>query len=112
MTGAGEGSQGELPPLPPEHARPTTEEFVAAGYDSSAYLAQMESWETGIRRRLAAGEKYEDIVPPPDQAEETPSAEALPADAPAKAATPVATRPSFAYPGHHEDGSGRLVGKR
>ncbi len=55
-------SAKELPPLPPEHKRPTVEEWERAGYLAENYLRGMTDWETGLRRRLADGAKYSDLV--------------------------------------------------
>lgn len=52
----------ELPPLPAEHKRPTVEEWVRAGYKAEHYERGMADWETGIRRRLADGASYAEIV--------------------------------------------------
>lgn len=105
---AGQGAV--LPDLPPEYRRPTPEDFVAAGYVLDDYEAQMELWETDIRKRMAAGESYDDMFPAtsaePNGDAETPREEAPPTTSPTKAK--VVTRPSFAYPGHHEDAGGRL----
>lgn len=87
----------DLPPLPPEHRRPTMEEFMAADYPADSYDSQMESWERGIRERMAGGLSYRQAAGLPEEPAAEP--EALPKPAAPKKPR---TRPSFAYPGYHE----------
>ncbi len=78
-----------LPALPPEHKRPTVEEYVARGYNAEGYESAMLQWEAGIRRRLLAAEPPapEPQTTPVDGTEAgpvggTPSASPLAPDAP------------------------------
>jgi hypothetical protein len=48
--------------LPPEHKRPSADEFVKAGNRAEDYERIMAEWEQEIRDHLAVGHKYQSLV--------------------------------------------------
>jgi hypothetical protein len=48
--------------LPSEHKRPSREEFAKAGNDPKEYDARVADWEDVLKKHIAVGHKYGDVV--------------------------------------------------